>query len=171
MTLAKRLLIVLLLFALPAVADIRVISRSQSDVNSPFRAYAWTNAQVVALGAALTGDINMVTLPARTLVRNAYVVIDGAAVGVTTLTVSCGDANDGTPFDNYVLPSDAKAAANTVYGDAVGERGASIDVEFYHVPSYTASKLVTCHFISTVDNLDQTTGSAGRLILETLSVP
>jgi hypothetical protein len=85
--------------------------------------------------------------------------------------VSCGDAVGGTPFINYIVPSNAKAAANTVYGDAVAERGTSLDVEFYYLPSYTATTLVTCHFISTVENLDQVTGSTGRVILETALLP
>ena len=142
-----------------------------AQLKTTTHAYAWTNAMVVTLGAALTGDINVVTLPAKTQIDNAYLVIDTAAGGVTTLTVSCGDAIGGTPFINYIVASDAKAAANTVYGDAVAERGTSIDVEFYYLPSYTATTLVTCHFISTVQNLDQTTTSTGRLILTTTLLP
>lgn len=133
--------------------------------------YTWTNAQVVALGAATAGDITVATLPAKTQVKNAYVVITGQGAGTTTLTVSCGDAVGGTPFINYVVASDAQAAANTVYGDAVAERGTSLDTEFWYLPSYTATTLVTCHFISTGANLDQVTGSTGRVILETALLP
>jgi hypothetical protein len=133
--------------------------------------YTWTNAQVVALGAALTGDINVATLPAKTQVLDALVVITGAAAGPTTVTVSCGDAVGGTPFINYVVASDAKAAANTVYGDAAAERGTSIDTEFYYLPSYTGTTLVTCHFISTGANLNTVTGSTGRVILTTRLLP
>lgn len=133
--------------------------------------YTWTNAMVVALGAGLTGDINVVTLPAKTRLLNAYVVITGAAAGPATVTVSCGDAIAGTPFINYIVPVDAKAAANTVYGDAVAERGTSIDIEWYYLPSYTATTLVTCHFISSGANLDTVTGSTGRVILETELLP
>ena len=133
--------------------------------------YTWTNAQVVALGASLTGDITVATLPAKTQVLDAMVVITGQAAGPTTVTVSCGDAVGGTPFTNLVLPGDAKVAANTVYGDAVAERGTSIDTEFFYLPSYTATTLVTCHFISTVQNLDQVTGSTGRVILTTRLLP
>lgn len=142
-----------------------------SEARTVTHSYAWTNAMVVALGAALTGDITVATLPAKTQINNAYVVIDTAAGGPTTLTVSCGDAIGGTPFINYIVPSDAKAAANTVYGDAVAERGTAIDVEFYYVPSYTATTLVTCHFIATVANLNTTTTSTGRLILTTTLLP
>jgi len=142
-----------------------------SEARTVTHSYAWTNAMVAALGASLEGDITVATLPAKTQINNAYVVIDTAAAGVTTLTVSCGDAIAGTPFINYIVASDAKAAANTVYGDAVAERGTSIDVEFYYVPSYTATTLVTCHFISTVQNLSATTTSTGRLILTTTLLP
>jgi hypothetical protein len=124
------------------------------------QSFAWTNAMVVALGATTAGDITVATLPAKTQVLDAAVVITGTAAGTTTLTVSCGDANGGTPFTDYIGVSDAKAAANTVYGDTAGERGASMTG--YYLPSYTATKLVTCHFISTGANLDQVTGSTGR---------
>ena len=98
-------------------------------------------------------------------------VITGQAAGPTTVTVSCGDAIGGTPFINYTVALDAKVAANTVYGDAVAERGTSLDVEFYYLPSYTATTLVTCHFISTGANLSTVTGSTGRVILETATLP
>lgn len=150
------------------VAEARTVTHS----------YAWTNAMVVALGAVLTGDIPMVTLPAKTQVERALVVIDTAAGGPTTLTVSCGDATVGTPFVNYILPGDAKAAANTVYGDAItgAETGASLfDATAKWVkgflPSYTTTTLVTCHFIATVANLNATTTSTGRLILQTTLLP
>lgn len=144
-----------------------IVAEARTVTNS----YAWTNAMVTALGASLTGDITAVTLPAKTQINNAYVVIDTAAGGVTTLTVSCGDAIGGTPFINYIVASDAKAAANTVYGDAVAERGTSIDTEFFYLPSYTSTTLVTCHFISTGTNLNTVTTSTGRLILTTTLLP
>jgi hypothetical protein len=143
-----------------------VVAQMRGVVNS----YTWSNAQVAAL-AGTAGDIPAVTLPAKTRLTNAYVVITGAAVGPTTVTVSCGDANDGTPFIGYVVPSDAKAAPGTVYGDVIGERGASIDTEFYYLPSYTATKLVTCHFISTGADLSTVTGSTGMLVLTTELLP
>lgn len=134
-------------------------------------AYTWSNAQVVALGATTTGNINVATLPAKTQVLDAMVVITGAGAGTTTLTVSCGDAIAGTPFINYVVASNAQAAANTVYGDAVAERGTSLDTEFWYLPSYTATTLVTCQFISSGGNLSAVTGSTGRVILTTRLLP
>lgn len=146
-------------------------AETQANERTSTHSYTWSNAQVVALGAALTGDITVATLPAKTQVVDALVVITGAASGPTTLTVSCGDAIGGTPFINYVQPSDAKAAANTVYGDASGERGTAIDTEWYYIPSYAATTLVTCHFIATIANLNTTTGSTGRVILTTRLLP
>lgn len=150
------------------VAEMRTVTSS----------YAWTNAMVVALGAALTGDINVVTLPAKTRIDKALLVIDTAAAGPTTLTVSCGDAGGGTPFINYIVPSDAKAAANTVYGDLAS--GAETGTSLFdatakwvgnYIPSYTTTTLVTCHFIATVANLNTVTTSTGRLILTTTLLP
>jgi len=140
----------------------------QTTVSS---SYSWTNAMVTALGGVTAGDVTVATLPAKTQLLDALVVIKTAAAGVTTLTVSCGDAIGGTPFINLVAVADAKAAANTVYGDALAERGTSIDTEFYYTPSYTATTLVTCHFISTGANLSAVTTSTGRVILTTRLLP
>ncbi len=146
-------------------------AESTGKLSTSSHAYTWSNAQVVALGAVTTGDINVVTLPARTQVVDAMVVITGTAAGTTTLTVSCGDATVGAPFTNLVLAGSAQAAANTVYGDVLAERGASIDTEFFFLPSYTATTLVTCRFISTGANLSAVTGSTGRVILTTRLLP
>lgn len=130
-------------------------------------AYSWTNAQVVALGAALTGDITMVTLPAKTVVENSYVVITGQGAGTATLTVACGTVS--AAYIDLIVASDAKAASGTLYGDASAERGTnSLN---YFLPSYSTTTAVKCHFISTVQTLDATTGSSGKLILVTNPVP
>lgn len=129
--------------------------------------FAWTNAMVVALGSGLTGDVTVCTLPAKTVVHNCYVVITGAGAGVTTLTVAVGRTAAG--YIDYIVASDAKAAANTVYGNASGERGTNLTS--YDLPAYAGTTDVKAHFISTVENLDQTTGSTGLVILETSLAP
>jgi hypothetical protein len=129
--------------------------------------YDWTNAMVVALGAALVGDISVATLPAKTIVKNAYVIITGAAVGPATVTVACGRVAAG--YIDYIVASDAKAAANTVYGDASGERGTNLTG--YDMPSATGTTAVQCHFISTGANLSTVTGSTGSVYLETATLP
>lgn len=138
-----------------------------SVLATSYHSYTWTNAQVVALGAALTGDITVATLPAKTSIRNAYVVITGQGAGVTTLTVAVGRTT--ALFIDYIVASDAKAAAGAIYGDASAERGTNLTG--YDLPSYSTTTAVKAHFISTVQNLDQTTGSTGRVILETSLIP
>ena len=149
-----------------------------SEQRTVTHSYAWTNAMVTALGAVLTGDITVATLPAKTRVDGALVVIDTAAGGVTTLTVSCGDAIGGAPFNQYIVASDAKAAANTVYGDLISgaETGTALfdaTTKWFpnYVPSYTTTTLVTCRFISTGTNLNTVTTSTGRVILTTTLLP
>jgi hypothetical protein len=106
---------------------------------------AWTNAEVVALGANLSGNILVATLPARTIPTNAYIVLGSQASGTTTLTVSLGRA--GTAYIDYIVASNAKAAANTVYGDALAERGTNLTG--YDLPSYTAATDVYLQFVAT----------------------
>lgn len=146
-------------------------AETQGLLKDTTSSYTWSNAQVVALGGTTAGDITVATLPAKTQVLDALVIITGQGAGTTTLTVSLGDAIAGTPFINYVVASDAKAAAGTVYGDAVAERGTAIDTEFWYLPSYSATTLVTAHFISTGANLSSVTGSTGRIILTTRLLP
>lgn len=154
------------LTAATMTAEVGVSSRYKTH------SFTWTNAQVAALGAVTAGDISVVTLPAKTLVRNAYVVITGAASGTTTLTVSVG--RTGATYLDYVGNGDAKAAANTVYGDTAAERGANMkvtDMQSLDLPSYTGTTTIYAHFISTGANLSAVTGSSGRVILETTVLP
>lgn len=129
--------------------------------------FDWTNAMVVALGAGLTGDIAVCTLPAKTVVVNAYAVITGTAAGPTTLTVAVGRTS--AAYIDYIVASDAKVAANTVYGDASGERGTNL--VGYDLPSFTGTTVVNAHFIATVTNLNTTTGSTGSVYLQTATLP
>ncbi len=128
--------------------------------------YSWTNAMVTALPTT-AGDIVVATLPAKTVVTNAYVVLTGAAVGPTTVTVAVGRTS--ATYIDYIVASDAKAAANTVYGDASAERGTNLTG--YDLPSYTATTAINAHFISTGADLSTVTGSTGVVYVETLLLP
>jgi hypothetical protein len=248
----------------------------QSQPRTFMSSYTWTNAQVVALGAGLTGDITVATFPAKTVVKNAYVVINGAAVtgkyatgtitmsgvsvadqtftvgaqtftwkaartglgevtigasstaacanivtaltadlatvtsvcvgsvvtitaaaagtggnalalanvnsanlavsgagflaggeDLTSLTVALGRTS--ATYLDYIAASDAKAAANTVYGDVVGERGANLTG--YDLPSYVAAVAVKIHLVAVGTNLENVVGSTGRVVLETALLP
>ena len=143
------------------------VEQQSIEAGGLIHSFLWTNAMVVALGANLTGDITVCTLPAKTVIKNAYVIITGAGAGPTTLTVAFG--RTGAAYIDYIVASDAKAAANTVYGAVAGERGTNLTG--YDLPSYTGTTAVKLHFISTVLNLDQVTGSTGRVVIETSLIP
>jgi hypothetical protein len=127
---------------------------------------SWTNAQVAAL-AGTAGDIAWGTLPAKSEVIDAKIFITGAAAGPTTVTVSLGRTS--ASYIDYIVASDAKAAANTVYGDTSGERGTNLTG--YDLPSYTGTTLINAHFISTGANLSTTTGSTGLVCITHDRVP
>jgi hypothetical protein len=129
--------------------------------------YDWTNAMVVALGASLTGDITVATLPAKTQVEAAYVVIDTQCASTAGLTVAVG--RTGAGYIDYIVASNAQVAANTVYGDASAERGTNLTG--YDLPSYTATTAVVAHFISTTNNLSAVTACTGHVILVTTVLP
>jgi hypothetical protein len=135
-------------------------------LQSTWHRYDWTNAMVTALPTT-AGDIAVCTLPAKTVVVNAYVVITGAAVGPATVTVAVGRVSAG--YIDYIVASDAKAAANTIYGNASAERGTNL--VGYDFASMTATMPILAHFISTGANLSTVTGSTGSVYLETVVLP
>ena len=123
---------------------------------------SWTNADVVALGANLTGSIVVATLPIDTVVKNAYVMIGTAATNVVSLTVSVG--RTAAAYVDYIKASNAMAAANTVYGAVVGDRGANLTG--YDLPSHTGTTAVYVQFICNA-NLNTVLTSTGTIVLET----
>lgn len=131
---------------------------------------AWTNAEVTAFGAVLSGDLKVATLPAKTIVRNAYLVIDSQASGTTTLTVSLGRTS--TAYIDYTVASNAMVGANTVYGDATTvERGTNLTG--WDLPSYTAAVDVYVQFVATdaSKKLADVLGCTGQVYLLTETLP
>ena len=131
--------------------------------------FSWTNAQIVALGAVLSGNIALCTLPARTRVKGVLIVITGQGAGTTTLTVSMG--RTAAAYVDYMTASNAQGAANTVYGDLVAELGTNMNTFVGDLPSMTATTLINLQFVSTVQNLSSCTGSSGDVYLETIVLP
>lgn len=150
-----------------ALTAATMTAENSANYRTTVHSYTWTNAQVVALGAVNAGDITVATLPAKTVVENVYTIIVTPDSSANNLTVACG--RTGASFIDYIVASDAKAAANTVYGDASGERGTNLTG--YDLPSYTSTTTVTCHFIKTTTTLNTVVGSTGRVILVTTLVP
>lgn len=129
--------------------------------------YDWTNAMVVALGGVVAGDIVVCTLPAKTIVHNAYVVIDTPDTSANALTIALG--RTAAAYIDYIVASDAKAAANTVYGDASGERGTNLTG--YDLPSVTGTTAINAHFIKTTTFLSSVLTFTGHVWIETTTLP
>lgn len=134
--------------------------------NSVTTCRSWTNAMVTALPTT-AGDIAWGTLPAKTKVIDATIIITGQAAGPTTVTVALGRTS--ATYIDYIVASDAKAAVNTVYGDASGERGTNLTG--YDLPSYTGTTVVNAHFVSSGGNLSTVTGSTGLVCVTTRKLP
>lgn len=144
-----------------------------AEVRMAWHAFAWTNAMVVA-AAGTSNKIAVCTLPAKTLVHRCLVVIDTAATQAATLTVQAGTA---AATDGYVVASNAKAAANTVYGDADAEIGVLLfpvsgdDHPRDDLPSYTATTVIQVEFVIGAGTLADVTASTGRVLLLTSALP
>lgn len=139
-----------------------------SQIGSVIHKFTWTNAQVVALGAVLTGSISVCTLPANTMVKKAFIVITGQGAGPATFTVSMG--RTGAAFADYIVAKDAKAAANTIYGQSVADLGTNLSALTGDLPSLSGTTTVNIQFIATVSNLSLVTGSSGNVYLETITL-
>ena len=142
---------------------------NSSEVRSVLHKFSWTNAMVAALGAVTTSELTVCTLPAKTFVKKALVVITGQAASLTALTVSLGRV--GTAYIDYIVASNAKAAANTIYGNAIAEIGTGIADVAGDIPSLTGTTDVKLQFISAVENLSNITASTGDVYLETILYP
>ena len=132
------------------------------------RSYAsrvsFTNAMIVALGAVGSGDISVATLPAKTVVRNIYLVVDTQCTfAAGTLTMAIG--RTGATYLDYIAPSNIKATANTVYGAVLGDRGANLTG--YDLPSYTGTTTIYAHVIAGAGTLNGVTTCTGHVDIET----
>ncbi len=140
---------------------------NKAEIRTAWARYDWTNAMVTALGATTTGDVTVCTLPAKTMVHDCYMVVDTAAGTVSTLFGAVGRTAAG--YIDYIVSSDLKAAANTIYGNASAERGTNLTG--YDLISATATTDVKMHFISTGGNLNTVTTCTGHIYLNTVVLP
>lgn len=140
-----------------------------SQLSTSLQKFSWTNADVVALGGVTTGSITVCTLPAKTIVTKATIILTGAATNVTALTVSLGRTS--AAFIDYVVASNAKSVANTVYGQAFANLGANLSALVGDLPSVTATTDVKLQFVSSIENLSTVLTSAGDIFLETTQLP
>ena len=131
------------------------------------KTYNWDNADIVGLGATTSADILVTALKDGQVVKNVFVVVRNPASNVTTLTISCG--RTGAAYIDYIVASDAKAAANTIYGNDSAERGTNNTG--YDFVVFSGATDIKCQFISTGGNLADVLDSSGQVIIEYTRVP
>jgi hypothetical protein len=128
----------------------------KGECRTVWHRYTWTNDM------AKTGDVTVATLPAKTRVLHAYIVITTAATNMGAATVTATLGTDAE-FDNLLVAGDLLATANTVYGKADAEMGASmpptLNVGF--LPSWTATTAVKVRFA--------TDGAGGKTLADLLT--
>jgi hypothetical protein len=126
--------------------------------------WTWSNATITA-GAGGTLDATVGTLPAKSQPLSAYVIVDGQATfAAGTLKAGLGVA--GTTYVDWIVSSDIKAAAGTVYGDAAAERGTDMAIKFY-----ATAQTVKTQFIAGAGDLANATGSSGTIYVLYLTYP
>lgn len=140
-----------------------------AQATSVFYKFSWTNNMIVGLGATDNGTLVVTSLPPKTLVKRAYIVITGQEQNLTTLDVAMG--RTGASYDDYVKAVDGQAAAGTVYGsDIATNLGANLEEFVGDLPSMTSSTDVKIRFESTGGDLDEAVGSSGDIYLETVTL-
>lgn len=128
----------------------------------------WSVANVTGLGAVADGTLVVATLPAKTTVRNLYLVRitgdDSGESGLASFTVSVG--RTGATYVDYVVASDASDAGgtNVIYGNVSGERGTNNTG--WDVVSNTSTTDVVIRFVVTGGTLDAVTASSGRVVID-----
>lgn len=126
-------------------------------------------ANLQALGAFANGDIRLCTLPAKTRVKNVYLIITQIFAGAGLATASVAVGRTGALYIDYIVASDGIVAANTVYGDVVGERGANLTG--YDLPAYAATTNIFAHIIITGILMNALTGGSFIVAIETELIP
>lgn len=117
------------------------------------------NADVVALGATTTGNVTIATIPAKMEIDDMKAVVTSAAVGPTTVTMSCG--RTASAYIDYLTAVSVKS--QVLIGESSGDRGTNLNG--YDVPNYSGTTSLICQFISSGGNLSTVTGFAARIIV------
>lgn len=129
--------------------------------------YRWDNSIIAGLSG--TSDTLIVTsLPAKTILLRAFIVITGQAAGPTTVAATLG--TNATNYDNMLASASLKVAANTIYGNASAERGTANGSGDGFISYNTETDLIL-KVTSSGGNLSTVTGSGGMIFLEYIILP
>jgi hypothetical protein len=124
-----------------------------------------TMAAINTARSGTTCNVKVCTLPAKTQLIDAILVVTQQAAHASTATISVGRAATG--YIDYLTAQNFKVAANTIYGDASAERGTNL--VGYDLPSYTATTDVYAQVL--VGAASDLTAGTFDLILTTRLLP
>lgn len=127
--------------------------------------YAWTNAEIVALGGGTSGTITIGTLPANSQLLSAYAIV-GTQATFAAGTLTLGVGRTSATFVDFLAASDLKAAAGTVYGNAAAERATDAAIQLV-----TAATDVKAIVTGGAGDLANVTGSTGTIYLLYVTYP
>lgn len=159
--------------ALTSAAMTKVYSGA---IQNGWSKYTWTAAMVAAGRTdANTSNVQVCTLPAKTVVRRAYLVTAAAPTGVTTPTVSLG--RTAAAYIDFCVAT--APGVNTVIGDALAEIGAVLKnaaadapIEDFAGFSLAGTTAVYCQFTDDGGaDINAWTGGTGTVYLETYTLP
>lgn len=118
---------------------------------------SWTNATPILGAGGTTYNWLIGTLPANSQMLEAYLTVDTQATfAAGTLKAGIGVA--GTTYVDWVVSSDLKAAAATIYGNAAAERGTDAAILLY-----TVAKPIYAQFIAGAGDLTNVTTCTGTV--------
>jgi len=125
----------------------------------------WTNAEVVASAGGTSVNISVGKLPANSRPAAIYMINDTQATfAAGTLTGSVGVA--GTAYVDWIVASNLKATAATVYGNAAAEKGSEFGSLFY-----TTAKDIYLQVLAGAGDLANVTTCTGTIYIEYVTYP
>jgi len=135
--------------------------------------YTLDKTALVALGDNLTANVLLGNLPAKSRILRALLQTKTAVAGVTAMTVAIG--TNSASYNNMLVAADVKAAANTLYGDALTEIGAALQnlsgsyIDF--IPSLTVDTAIYALLTVTTEKLKDITAGEFDMLVEYETLP
>lgn len=141
----------------PAASWAQIDATTSSSGNFGCIVKSWTNATPILGAGGTTYNWLIGTLPANSQMLEAYLINDTQATfAAGTLKAGIGVA--GTTYVDWVVSSDLKASAGTIYGNAAAERGTDAAILFY-----TTAKPIYSQFIAGAGDLANVTTCTGTV--------
>ena len=153
---------------LPAGTGSTVPADSSSRLASVVHKVTVTFANL-ATGAGATKDTTIWTVPAKTKVMRVIADVTAAFTGGTIASgnVKVGKTAGGAEY----LTAGDMFTAPAVYGDTLGEEGASLSAGVGDIPAWAATQAISARFTVGGDTVDHCTAGSCTFYIETIQYP